>query len=136
MFFPTRRMADCQKWSNCIAKRSLSFPLTSKLFNGSAVSDSWRPRALRPMHSPMHLSFLISWNLLRLMSVTSVMPSKHLIFCCSLLPPSVFPRIRVFSNMSALHIKQTKYWSFNFSISPSNVYSRLISFRIDYQAQK
>ena len=67
------------------------------------------------------------------MSIESVMPSNHLIRCCSLLLlPSIFPRIRVFSNESVLQIRWPKYWSFSFSISPSNEYSRLISFRIDW----
>ena len=78
------------------------------------------------------LSFTISWSLLRLMSIESVMPSNHLILCCPLLLlPSIFPSIRVFSNELALHIRWPKYWSFNFSISPSNEYS-LVSFRIDW----
>ena len=58
--------------------------------------------------------------------------SNHLIFCCPLLLPSIFPSIRVFSNESVLRIRWPKYWSFSFSISPSNEYSRLISFRIDW----
>ena len=63
----------------------------------------------------------------------SVMPSNHLILCCPLLlPPSIFPSIRVFSNESILHIRWPKYWSFSFSISPSNEYSQLISFRKDW----
>ena len=67
------------------------------------------------------------------MSVELVMPSKHLILCCPLLLlPSIFPSIRVFSNESALRIRWPKYWSFSFSISPSNEYSGLISFRIDW----
>ena len=61
----------------------------------------------------------------------SVMPSNHFILCCPLLPPSIVPSIRVFSNESVLHIRWPKYWSFSFSISPSNEYSGLISFRID-----
>ena len=66
------------------------------------------------------------------MSVTSVMPSNYLILCCPLLlPPSIFPSIRVFSNESALRIRWPKYWSFSFNISPCNEYSGLISFRID-----
>ena len=66
------------------------------------------------------------------MSIGSVMPSNHLIFCCPLLlPPSILPSIRVFSNESVLHIRWPKYWSFSFSISPSNEYSGLISFRMD-----
>ena len=70
-------------------------------------------------------------NLLKLMSFESVMPSNHLILCHPLLLPSVFPNIRVFSDKSALHIRWPKYWNFSFSISPSNGYSGLISFRID-----
>ena len=67
------------------------------------------------------------------MSIESVMPSNHLILChLLLLLPSIFPSIRVFSNESILHIRWPKYWSFSFSISPSNVYSGLISFRIDW----
>ena len=67
------------------------------------------------------------------MSIELVMPSNHLIFCCPpLLPPSIFPSIRVFSNESVLRIRWPKYWSFSFSISPSNEYSGLISFRMDW----
>ena len=78
------------------------------------------------------LSLTISWRLLKLMSIELVMPSNQLILCHPLLfPPSIFPSIRVFSNKSVLCIKWPKYWSFNFSISPSNEYSGLISFRMD-----
>ena len=78
------------------------------------------------------LSFTITWSLLRLMSIESMMPSNHLILCHSLLLlPSVFPSIRVFSNVLALHTRWPKCWSFSFSISPSSEYSGLISFRID-----
>ena len=77
------------------------------------------------------LSFTISWGLFKLMSIESVMPSNHLVLCCPLLLlPSIFPSIRVFSNESGLHIRWPKYWSF--SIGPSNDYSGLISFRIDW----
>ena len=79
------------------------------------------------------LSFTISQSLLKLMSIESVMPSNHLILCHPLLlPPSIFPSIKVFSDESALRIRWPKYWSFSFSISPSNEYSGLISFRIDW----
>ena len=79
------------------------------------------------------LSTTNSWSLLKLMSIESVMPSNHLILCRPLLlPPSVFPRIGVFSNESVLHIRWPKYWRFSFSISPSNEYSGLISLRIDW----
>ena len=83
-------------------------------------------------HVQASLSFIVSQSLLKLMSTESLMPSNHLILCCPLLFwPSVFPSIRVFSNESALHIRWPKHWSFGFSISPSNEYSGLISFRID-----
>ena len=79
------------------------------------------------------LSITNSWSMLKLMSIESVMPSKHLIlYRPLLLPPSVFPSIRVFSKKSALCIRWTKYWSFSFSISLSNEYSGLISFRFDW----
>ena len=79
------------------------------------------------------LSITNSQSLLRLMSIESVMPSNHLILCRPLLLlPSIFPIIRVFSNESALRIKWPKYWSFSFNIRPSNEYSGLISFRMDW----
>ena len=78
-------------------------------------------------------SFTVSWSLLKLMSLESVMPSNHVIFYISHLPlPSIFPSIRIFSNKSVLRIRWPNYWSFSFSISPSNEYSGLISFRIDW----
>ena len=79
------------------------------------------------------LSITNSQSLLKLMSIESVMPSKHLILCHPLLlQPSIFPSIRVFSNESVLRIRWPKYWSFSFSISPSNEYSGLTSFRMDW----
>ena len=79
------------------------------------------------------LSITNSWSLLKLMSIELVMPSNHVILCCTLLLlPSIFPSIRVFSNESVLCIRWPKYWSFRFSIRPSNEYSRLISFRMDW----
>ena len=79
------------------------------------------------------LSIINSQTLLKLMSIESVMLSNHLILCHSLfLPLSIFPSIRVFSNESVLHIRWLKYWNFSYSISPSNEYSGLISFRIDW----
>ena len=87
-----------------------------------------------PPHGLQHARLLcLSWSLLKLMSIESVMPSNHLILCHPLLlPPSTFPNIRIFSNESVLHIRWPKYWSFSFSISPSNEYSGLISFRMDW----
>ena len=78
------------------------------------------------------LSITNSQSLLKLTSIESVMPSNHLILCYPLLPPSIFPSIRVFLNKPVLCIRWPKYWSFSFSISPSNEYSGLISFRMDW----
>ena len=79
------------------------------------------------------LSITISWSLLKLLSIESVMPPNHLVLCHPpLLLPSILPSIRVFSNELALHIRWPKYWSFSFSISPSKEYSGLIPFRIDW----
>ena len=83
--------------------------------------------------SQASLSIINSWSLLKLMSIESVMPSNHLIlFCPLLLPPSIFPSIRVFSNESVLHIRWLKHWSFSLSTSPSNEYSGLISFKMNW----
>ena len=83
--------------------------------------------------SQVSLSFTVSWSQLTFMSIESVMLSNHLILCYPLLLwPSIFPRIKVFSSESALYIRWPKYWSFSFSISPSNEYSGFISFRIDW----
>ena len=99
-------------------------------FSHSVVSDSATPWTAAQQAS---LSIANSQNLLKLISIESVMPSNHLILCHPLLlPPSIFPSIRVFSNESALHIRWPKYWSFSFSISPSKEYSGLISFRMDW----
>ena len=78
------------------------------------------------------LSITNSRSLLKLMSIQSVMPSNHLIFCHLLLPPSIFPSISVFPNESVLHIRWPKYWGFSFNISPFNEYSGLISFWMDW----
>ena len=124
-------MHESEKWKGCC----------------SVVSDPQQPhglqpsRLLHPWDSPgkstgvgCHcLLLIISWNLLKSMSIELVMPPNHLILCCPfLLLPSIFPSIRVFSNKSVLLIRWPKYWSFGFSISPSNEYSGLISFRIDW----
>ena len=97
-------------------------------FSGSVVSDSLRPHGLQ-----VSLSFTIFWSLLKLMSIVSVMLSDHVILGHTLLLlPSNFPSIRVFPNDLALPIRWPKYWNFGFSISPSNEYSGLISFRTDW----
>ena len=97
-------------------------------FSHSVVSDSAIPWSAARQTS---MSFTVSQRWLKLTSVESVMPSTHLILCCPLLPPSVFPSIRVFSNESVLCIRWPKYWSFSFNISPSNEHSVLVSFRMD-----
>ena len=102
------------------------------LFGHSVVSDSSPPRGLHAARQAS-LSSTISQSLLKLMSIESMMPSNHFILCyLLLLLPSVFPSIMVFSNESAIPIRWSKYWSFSFNISPSNKYSELISFRIDW----
>jgi len=99
-------------------------------FSCSVVSFSLRPHGLHHARPPC--LFTNSQSLLKLVPIESVMPSNHLILCCPLLPPSIFASIRVFSNKAVLHISWPKYWSFSFSICPSNEYSGLISFRIDW----
>ena len=101
------------------------------LFSHSVVSNSLPPHEL--LAHQASLSNTNSVSLLKLMSIESVMPSNCLILCyLLLLLPSIFPSIRVFSNELALHIRWPKYWSFSFSISTSNQYSGLISFRIGW----
>ena len=100
-------------------------------FSHSLVSNSLQPHGLQHTRLPCPLP--TPGSLLKLMPIKSVMPPNHLILCRPLiLPPSIFPSIRAFSNESVLHIRWPKYWSFSFSISPSNEYSGLISFRIDW----
>ena len=115
----------------------LSEPLWKRLnFYFSSVQWLSRVRLFVTLWTAAHQAFLSitnSQSLLRLMSIESVMPSNHLILCPPLLlPPSILPSIRVFSNESVLHIRWPKYWSFSFSISPSNEYSGLISLKIDW----
>ena len=103
--------------------------VTSVQFSRSVLFDSETPWAAARQVS---LSITNSWSLLKFMSIELVMPFNHIILCHPLLPPPIFPSIRVFSSESVLCIRWPKYWSFNFSISPSNEYSGLISFRIDW----
>ena len=99
-------------------------------FSRSVFSDFATPWTAAHQAS---LSITNSWSLLKLMSIELVMPSSHLILCHPLLlRPSIFPSIRIISNESVLHIRWPKYWSFGFNISPSNEYSGLISFRMDW----
>ena len=100
------------------------------LFSCSVMSDFVTPWTAEHQAS---LSFTNSQSLFKLTSIELVIPSNHLILCRPLLlPPSIFPSTRVFSNESVLHIRWPKYWGFSFSISPSNEYSGLIFFRIDW----
>ena len=120
-------------YRNCIKSDSFTLEIRwiSVHFSHSVVSDS-----LRPPWTVAHqasLSITNSQSLLKLMPIDFLMPSNHLNLCHSLLPlPSIFPSIKVFSNESELSIRSPKYWSFSFSISPSNEYSGLTCFRIDW----
>ena len=105
----------------------LLFLTVQSLSNVQLFASPWTPARLAS------LSITNSQSLLKLMCIKSMMPSNHLILCPSLLLlPSIFPSIRVFSSESVLPIRWPKYWSFSFNISPSNEYSGLISFRIDW----
>ena len=106
---------------------------TSQLSSAQSLSHVWLFVTPWTAARQASLSITDSQSLLKLMSVESVMPSNHLILCHPLLLlPSIFPNIRVFSSESVLHIRWSKYCSFSFSISPSNEYSGLISFRMDW----
>ena len=111
----------CWEKSETIFWKSITFYL--QFSSVQSLSHVRLFAALRTAEHQASLSTTNSWSLLKLMSIESVMPSNHLIFCCPLLLlPSVFPSIRVFSKESALRIRWPKYWSFSFSISPSNEY--------------
>ena len=106
----------------------LYYLFSSVHFSHSVVFNSLRPHGCQASRSATNFQ-----SLLKLMFIESVMPSNHLTLCCPfLLPPSLFPSIRVFSSESVLRIRLPKYWSFSFSISPFNEYSGLISFRMDW----
>ena len=104
----------------------------SQLFSSVQFSHVWLFATPWITACQASLSITNSRILLKHLPIESMMPSNHLILCPPLLPPSIFPSIRVFSNESVLHIRWPKYWIFSFSISPSNEYSGLISFRIDW----
>ena len=111
-------------------KTTTNYGIHLLLFSCSVVSNS---TTLLTALCQAFLSFTISRSLCKLLSIESMMPSNHLILCHPLLfLTSIFPSIRVFSNELTLHIMWSKYWSFSFSISPSNEYSGLISFRINW----
>ena len=117
---------------NLFVKNTVAYQLNSL----SLVQSLSRVRLFETPWTTAHqasLSITNSQSLLKLMSIESMMPSNHLILCQPLLlPPSIFPSNRIFSNKSVLHIRWPKYWSFSFSINPSNEYPGLISFRMDW----
>ena len=116
-------MADVK----CYTERCSKISSIVAVFSHSVFGTPWTA-ALEAS-----LSFTIPWSLFKLISIESMMWPNHLILCRPLLhPPSIFPSIRVFSSESALRIRWPNYWSFSFSISPSNEYSGLISFRMDW----
>ena len=126
--FPGQQLCDLRNVTNLSGSQ---FPY---LHNAVGVQS---PSPVRLFATPWtaacqaSLSLTISWSLYKFMSIESVMQSNPLILCCPLLLlPSIFPSIRVFSNESTVPIRWPKYWSFSFSISPSNEYSEMISFRI------
>ena len=123
------------RWHYCMNKFHSTFLLNIflKVSSVQSLSHVWLFVAPWTAACQASLSITNSWSLLKLISIESVMSSNHLILChCLLLLSSVFASIRVFSNESALHIMWPKYWSFSFNISPSNEYSGLISFRMDW----
>ena len=135
-------ITKCIPWYRCTTVFKTIHLLQDNLSVSSLVFCSIRKRLFPVVYQlfattwteacQASLSFILSQGLGKRMSIESVILSNHLVLCCPLLLPSVFPSIRVFSNESALCIRWPKYWSFSFSISPSNEYSGLISFRIDW----
>ena len=118
------------KWK--VAPRLLLTACFSLVLSVQSLRDVWLFAIPWTAARQASLSITNSWGLLKLMSIELVMPSNHLILCCPLLLPSIFPSIGVFPNESVLRIRWPKYWSFSFSISPSNEYPGLISFRMDW----
>ena len=125
MYFSLNRETGRKTWK--YPRIFLTFSLVQSLSHVRLFATPWTAA-----HQPS-LSITNSQSLLKFMSIELVMPSNHLILCHPLLlPPSIFPSIMVFSNESSLRMRWPKYWSFSFSISPSNEYSGLISFRMDW----
>ena len=122
-------MKICLLWiqGSLYSSEPYSVQFSSVTQSSLTVRDPW----ITPHQAS--LSITNSWSSPKLMCIETVMQSSHLILCCPLLlPPSIFPNIRVFSNESALHIMWPKYWNFSFNISPSNEHPGLISFRTDW----
>ena len=129
--FPTLR--HFKSPALAVGSLPLALPRLSQFSSVQSLSHVWIFATPWTATHQASLSITKSQSLLKLMSIESVMPSNNLILCRPFfLPPLVFPSIRVFSNESALHIRWPKDWSFSFSITPSNEYSRLISFRMDW----
>ena len=120
----------CTEWRSGDKNKSRGIYCEQWFDSVQSLSHVWL--FVTPWTAARQASITNSQSLLKLMSIELVMPSNHLILCHLLLLPSIFPRIRVFSNESVLCIRWPKYWSFNFSISPSNEYSGLISFRMNW----
>ena len=119
-------------WNNTLNSHSLNMQKLTQFSSVQSLNRVWLFATPLTAACQASLSITNSWSLHKLMSVELVMPSNHLVpYHPLLLPHSIFPNIRVFSNESVLHIRWPKYWSFSFSISPSNEYSGLISFRTD-----
>ena len=105
-------------------------------FSCSVMSDFLQPHPMNCSMPDLPVYCQLQEFTQKLMSIESVMPANHLILCHPLLPPSIFPSIRVFSYESVFHIRWPKYWNFSFNISPSNEYSGLISYIIRWQIQR
>ena len=127
---PGRLQTRLKQFSICGIKDMTEMNIFSSVQSLNHVQLFATPRTAAGQAS---LSITNSWSLLKLMSIESVMPSNHLILCHPLLlPPSIFPSIRVFSKESIPRTREPKYWSFSFNISPSSEYSGLIAFRMDW----
>ena len=127
LFFHLTKRKHCYHFPESIGGWSVQFSSIKSLSHIRFFVIPWTAAC------QASLSITNSQSLLKFISIESVMPSNHLMLCCPLLLlPSVFPSIRVFSSESVLHIRWPKYWSFSFNIIPSNEYSGLISFRMDW----
>ena len=126
------KLGRSENCKTCSCKKLCSYDGTM-FSSAQLLSHVWLFETPWTAARQVSLSITNSWSLLKLMSIESVIPSNHLILCRPLLLlPSIFCSLRVFTNESVLHIKYPKYWSFSFSVSPSNEYSGLISFRVDW----
>ena len=120
-------MLECLSWTNALSKSWISNVVFQLLSHVHPFATPWTAAC------QASLSNTIFQSLLKLMSIESMLPSNHLVLCCPLLPlPSIFPSIRVFSNVSTFRVRWSKYWNFSFRISSSSEYSGLISFRNDW----